>query len=95
LQVGESKVRVAEGIIGRELGELFELGFSLRQLVPLEIADSEHASGVEVFNGRLLGSTSGGGRSYRGREEDSTGSPRHLGHARLLKGAVATPTANL
>src|SRR6185436_15641409 len=46
LQVREPEVRVAEGIVRRDLRELRESGFRLGELVTLEVAEPQHARGV-------------------------------------------------
>ena len=70
LHVREAEVRVAERIVGREPGELGELGLGLGELIPLQVAEAEHARGVQLFHRSALGARTGdrrerGAGSYR------------------------------
>ena len=49
-QIGESEVRVADRIVGRQLSQLFEFSFGLGELVPLQISDTKHSSGVQLLD---------------------------------------------
>src|SRR5258706_2140212 len=92
LEISESKVRVAEGIVGGKLGELRKRRFSLRQLVSLEITESEHAGGVELLHRRRLVSTSRGCGNQRGTREDDQCPPDKRIHSHLIKRPLCTRT---
>ena len=85
LDVGESEVCVAERIVGSKPGELPERGLRLRQLIPLQVAEGDHAGGVELFHRHRFFMTSNRYKNPGGNENDGPRSPEHSeGHAQTI-----------
>jgi hypothetical protein len=57
LEVSEPEIGVAERIVGGEIRQLLELGLGLLKLIPLEVAEAEHAGGVELLHRGTFAST--------------------------------------
>ena len=68
LQIDQAEVGEAERILGREIGELLELGLGLGELIPLEVAEPQGARGVELLHGRGLLAARAGAEQQGGRE---------------------------
>src|SRR5678815_672702 len=80
LEIRDAKVRIGERIVRRELCELLELGFSLSELVSLEVAERKHSRRIEVFDRRPLLPTGRARGDHRGTKENRPRAARSHGY---------------